>query len=103
MGLDPLFIPIDESRVATLRRRPQSRQMSSAEIQVSKLHCQIMRILKDGTLLVIFLNRIFAVRFLTGNFHENLAKLNIPSCSFFFLIEKKIFFCKIFRWKYLLF
>ena len=33
--LEPLFIPLDESRTATVKQRPQSRTYGSAEIQVS--------------------------------------------------------------------
>lgn len=32
--LEPLFIPLDESRTATVKPRPQSRSYAPAELQV---------------------------------------------------------------------
>lgn len=36
--LEPLFIPLDESRTATVKQRPQVRTYGTAEIQVFFLH-----------------------------------------------------------------
>ena len=35
--LEPLFIPLDESRTATVKPRPQSRSYAPAELQVGRI------------------------------------------------------------------